>query len=61
MRAAVREVAYCFPTAIVSGRRKDKVIHSLNRTVHYADMKHHPFFEDALFLSLVFSVPLFSS
>ncbi|XP_014515304.2 probable trehalose-phosphate phosphatase 3 [Vigna radiata var. radiata] len=37
MRAAVREVAYCFPTAIVSGRRKDKVYEFVKlRNVYYA-------------------------
>ncbi|TKY64061.1 trehalose-phosphate phosphatase 3 [Spatholobus suberectus] len=37
MRAAVREVAYCFPTAIVSGRSKDKVYEFVKlRNVYYA-------------------------
>ncbi|CAJ1950394.1 unnamed protein product [Sphenostylis stenocarpa] len=37
MRAAVREVAYCFPTAIVSGRRKDKVYEFVKlKNVRYA-------------------------
>ncbi|XP_020236993.1 probable trehalose-phosphate phosphatase 3 [Cajanus cajan] len=37
MRAAVREVAYCFPTAIVSGRCKDKVYEFVKlRNVYYA-------------------------
>lgn len=30
MRAAVREVASYFPTAIISGRSRNKVKHSLN-------------------------------
>ena len=53
MRAAVREIGYCFPTAIVSGRCKDKVIHShsTEQKVNYADMRQHPYFEDALFFS----------
>ncbi|KAL2336168.1 hypothetical protein Fmac_010614 [Flemingia macrophylla] len=37
MRSAVREVAYCFPTAIVSGRSKDKVYEFVKlRNVYYA-------------------------
>ncbi|XP_027908131.1 probable trehalose-phosphate phosphatase D isoform X2 [Vigna unguiculata] len=37
MRAAVREIAYCFPTAIVSGRCKDKVYEFVKlRNVYYA-------------------------
>ncbi|XP_061357087.1 probable trehalose-phosphate phosphatase D [Gastrolobium bilobum] len=37
MRAAVREVASCFPTAIVSGRSRDKVYEFVKlRNVYYA-------------------------
>ncbi|KAJ1429499.1 Trehalose-phosphatase [Sesbania bispinosa] len=37
MRAAVREVASCFPTAIVSGRRRSKVYEFVKlRNVYYA-------------------------
>ncbi|KAK7389822.1 hypothetical protein VNO78_25116 [Psophocarpus tetragonolobus] len=37
MRAAVREVAYCFPTAIVSGRCKDKVYEFVKlKNIYYA-------------------------
>ncbi|KAG4940531.1 hypothetical protein JHK87_044402 [Glycine soja] len=46
MRAAVCEVANCFPTAIVSGSSKDKGIHSVNKILHYVDIRYHPsFFE----------------
>ncbi|XP_057454801.1 probable trehalose-phosphate phosphatase 7 [Lotus japonicus] len=37
MRAAVREIASCFPTAIVSGRRRNKVYEFVKlRNVYYA-------------------------
>lgn len=61
MRAAVCEVANCFPTAIVSGRSKDKVIHSLNKILHYVDIRYHPSFFEVVLFSFCFQTCIFNA